>query len=97
MTAYLEKAKELMGTIPTTSIEVIQRSKNVNADVLAKLASMKDAELLNTVSVEFLAEPSIKWQPEVMVLAKEPSWMDPTVVYLRNNKLPEGKTEARLL
>ena len=49
-----------MGTFPTASIEVILRSKNTNADALAKLASIKDVELLEAVSVEFLVEPSIK-------------------------------------
>ena len=56
MAAYLEKSKELMGTFPTASIEVIPRSKNTNADALAKLSSTEDAELLDAVSVEFLPE-----------------------------------------
>ena len=55
MVACLEKAKELMGSILTISIEVVSWSKNANVDPLAKLASTKDAELHNAVSVEFLA------------------------------------------
>ena len=51
MITHLEKAKELMRTFPTTSIEVIPRSKNANANALAKQASTKDAELLDAVSV----------------------------------------------
>ena len=46
MTAYLEKVKRLIETFPIGSIEVIPRSKNTNADALAKLASIRDAELL---------------------------------------------------
>ena len=68
MVAYLEKAKELLGLILTVSIEVVPRSKNINADTLAKLASTRDAELLNAVSIEFLAKPSIKQRPEVTKL-----------------------------
>ena len=49
------------------------------------------------MSVEFLAEPSIKQLPEVMELEQEPSWMDPIISYLKNNELPENKTEARIL
>ena len=97
MVAYLEKAKGLMKAIPMTSIEVISQSKNANADALAKLVLTKDAELLNAVLVEFLAEPSIKRQPEVMELVQELSWMDPIITYLKNSELPEGKTEARIL
>ena len=68
MVAYLEKAKELLGLILTVSIEVVPRSKNINADTLAKLASTRDAELLNTISIEFLAKPSIKQRPKVTKL-----------------------------
>ena len=94
MVAYLEKAKELLGSIATISIEVISRSKNANVDTLAKLASMRGVELLDTMSVEFLPEPSIKQQPEIIELEQEPSWMDPIIAYLKNSKLLENKTEV---
>ena len=68
MAAYLEKAKGLMETFLIASIEVILRSKNANIDALAKLASTRDPELLEAVSVEFLAEPSIKPLSEIMEL-----------------------------
>ena len=68
MVAYLEKAKGLMETFPIASIEVILRSKNANVDALAKLASARDSELLDAVSVECLVEPSIKPQLEIMEL-----------------------------
>ena len=68
MAAYLEKVKGLMKTIPLVLVEVISRSKNGNADTLAKLASTKDVELLDAMSMEFLAEPSTKQQPEIMEL-----------------------------
>ena len=83
MAAYLEKAKGLMKTIPIASIEVIPQSKNTKVDALAKLASMKEGELLDAVLVEFLAEPRIKQQPEVMELVQEPSWMDPIIAYFK--------------
>ena len=73
MVTYLEKAKELMGSISVAPIEVILMSKNANTDALTKLASTKDADLLNAVSVEFLVEPSIKQRPDVMELKHEPS------------------------
>ena len=41
-----------METFLISSIKVIPQSKNVNADVLIKLASMKDLELLDAVSIE---------------------------------------------
>ena len=60
MAAYLENAKGLMETFPIASIKVIPRSKNTNVNALAKLASTRDAELLDEVFIEFLVEPSIK-------------------------------------
>ena len=57
-----------MKTIPTTSIKVIPQSKNANAYALDKLAYTKNAKLLEVVAVEFLAEPNIKRQQEVMEL-----------------------------
>ena len=95
--AYLEKAKELMGSISTVIIEVVPRSKNSNTDALAKLASTKDAKLLNAVSIEFLSKPNIKQRLEIMELEQEPSWMDPIVAYLKIRKLLENKIEARIL
>ena len=62
MVTYLMKMKELMGSILAVTLEVVPRSKNANTDALGKLASTKDAKLLNAVSLEFLAEPSIKQQ-----------------------------------
>ena len=83
MTAYLEKAKEQLSLFSTTSIEVIPRSKNSNADALAKLALIRDAYLLDAVFVEFLTEPNIHLQQGVMELTQELSWMDPIVAYLK--------------
>ena len=73
------------------------RSKNANTNALAKLASTRDAELLDAVSMEFSAEPSIKQWPELIELDHEPSWMDPMVAYLKNGEIHGNKTEARVL
>ena len=72
MVAYLGKAKEQLSSFFAASIEVILRSKNSNADALAKLASTKNADLLDAVSIEFLAEPSILPQQGMMELTQEP-------------------------
>ena len=58
-TAYLDKAKEQLSLFFPASIKVIPRSKNSNAYALAKLVSTRDADLLDAVSMEFLAETSI--------------------------------------
>ena len=78
MAAYLEKAKGLMKTFPIASIKVIPRSKNMNTNALEKLASTRDSKLLDVISIEFVGEPSIKPQLEILELIQEPSWMDPS-------------------
>ena len=59
MAAYLDKAKEQPSLFSAASIEVILRNKNSNVDALAKLTSTRNANLLDAVSMEFLAEPNI--------------------------------------
>ena len=59
MAAYLDKAKEQLSLFSVASIKVIPRSKNSNIDALAKLASTRDAYLLDVVSIEFLGKPNI--------------------------------------
>ena len=60
MVAYLDKAKEQLSLFSVASIDVIPRNRNSNADALAKLASTRDVDLLDAVSMEFLVEPSIR-------------------------------------
>ena len=57
--AYLEMAKEHCKFFPKCKIEVIPRSKNSNVYALTKLASKKNTELLEVVSIEFLVESNI--------------------------------------
>ena len=59
MTAYLDKAKAQLNLFFAASIEVISRSRNSNADALAKLTLIRDTDLLDAVSMAFMAEPNI--------------------------------------
>ena len=86
MDAYLEKAKEQLCVFSATSIKIIPRSMNSNADALVKLASTSDADLLDAFSMKYLAEPSIHLQSRIMELTQELSWMDPIVVYLKTSE-----------
>ena len=95
--AYLDKAKEQLSLFSATSVEVIPRSKNSNTDALAKLASTRDADLLDAISIEFLAEPNIHPQQGIMELIQESSWRNPIVVYLKIDEQPEDKMKARIL
>ena len=58
---------------------------------------MRDADLLDVVSVEYLAKSSIHPQLGIMELTQKPSWMDPIVMYLKTGEQPEDKTKAHIL
>ena len=60
MAAYLQTAKDLLSAFTTFKIQQVPREQNMQADALARLASTKDAELLEVIPVEFLSEPSIR-------------------------------------
>ena len=60
MAAYLQKAKELLGSFNSYTIRQIPRSQNVEADAPTRLASTKDADQLKVVPVEFLDTPTIQ-------------------------------------
>ena len=59
MAAYLQKAKDLLSTFSSYTIQQVLRAQNAQADTLACLASTKDTELLEVIPVEFLNELSI--------------------------------------
>ena len=79
MATYVENAKEQLNSFSAASIEVIPQSKNSNTNALAKMASMRDADLLDAVSMEYLAEPNIHPQLGIIELTQEPSRMDSIV------------------
>ncbi|GJS94024.1 reverse transcriptase domain-containing protein [Tanacetum coccineum] len=95
---YLEKAKELLVSFPTYSIEHIKRDQNKKADALSKLASMTFSKLAKEVLVEVLQEKSIT-QKEVtnVTQEEEDNWMIPIREFLQLGKLPDDPQKARKL
>ena len=94
MVAYLEKAKVLNLNDLDKSCALIQEHECWH---FGQVSLYKGCRITGTVSVEFLAELSIKQQLGVMELEQETSWMDPIIEYSKNDKLLENKTEARVL
>ena len=60
MAAYLKKAKDLLTVFSSFKIRQVPRETNTQVDALARLASTKDAELLEFIPMEFLSKPSIR-------------------------------------
>ena len=99
MTAYLKKAKELLGSFSSYTISQILRSQNAEVDLLAQLALARDVDQLKFIPVETLNSPSIQTKEPLTVNCAtiEDSWMTPIIQYLKNGVLPEDKKKSRLL
>ena len=100
MAAYLQKAKELLGSFSSYTISQISRSQNAKVDALARLALTRDVDQLKIVPVETLDSPSIQTIKELQTVnyaTTKDSWMTPVIQYLKDGVLPEDKRKARLL
>ncbi|XP_043705509.1 uncharacterized protein LOC122655375 [Telopea speciosissima] len=93
MAAYLEVTKKLVSSFDEFEKSRVPRNENEKADALSRLSTEALAQLDRSVDIEQLFEPSHQVR-EVTPIDLEPSWMDPIVVYLRDDFLPEDKIEV---
>uniref|UniRef100_A0A2N9GLJ3 Uncharacterized protein n=1 Tax=Fagus sylvatica TaxID=28930 RepID=A0A2N9GLJ3_FAGSY len=98
MLAYLAAARTLLAEFNSTHIAQIEREHNSHVDILAKLATALESDIQRTVCIETLDQPSFQDQEvSVYSVSSQPSWMDPILSYLKDNKLPEDKKEAKMI
>ena len=77
-------------------IEQVPRTKNVEADSLARLAFGFEDGTIGQKPIEILSEPSINDSTyHVMPVDNSPSWVDMILEYLMKGQVPEDKNEAR--
>ncbi|XP_024029260.1 uncharacterized protein LOC112093922 [Morus notabilis] len=95
MAAYLKNVKEALEKFTTYDIQQVPRADNSNADALTRLATSRDADLLNLVPLEVLKTMSTEKWPEVAPVDLQPSWMDPIIRYLVSGELPEDRRQAQ--
>ncbi|XP_077232627.1 uncharacterized protein LOC143869976 [Tasmannia lanceolata] len=95
MIKYLTRVRQLASTFESFEVIRVPRTENAKADVLSKLAA-SGYTTLGSIRMEFLQRSSIESKAaEIMQVEDEPCWMDEIVSYLCDDKLPEGKKEAR--
>ena len=96
MQEYLSQVKRLRPSFNLFSLSHISRSGNTHADSLATLATSSAGKLHRIILIEHLSKASKVAKD--MVRAHEvrvgPSWMDPIVTFLKDDILPEEKSEA---
>ena len=96
MQEYLSQVKCLRPSFDLFTLSHISRSGNTHANSLATLATFSAGKLPRIILVEHLSKASKVAKD--MVCAHEvrvgPSQMDPIVTFLKDDILPEGKSEA---
>ena len=96
MQEYLDQAKRLRSRFDSFSLLHISRSGNTHADSLATLATSSTQCLPRVILVEDLHRPSVVKTEVIHVHSVRvgPSWMDPLILFLKEDALPEEKSEV---
>ena len=96
MQGYLSQVRHLKLGFESFTLLHVPRSGNTHADSLAILATSSAQSLPRVILIEDLCKPmEVKGQAvHVHQIRARPSWMDPIVLYLRKDILPEDKSEA---
>ena len=96
MQEYLSQVKHLQSHFDSFNLLYIPKSGNTHANSLAMLATSSTQSLPQVILVEDLCKPSVTKREVIYVhqVKVGPSWMDPLVLFLKDDILPEEKTEA---
>ena len=96
MQEYLNQVKRLRPSFDLFSLSHISRSGNTHANSLATLATSSAGKLPRIILVEHLSKTSKVTKDTVRAheVRVDPSWMDPIVTFLKDDILPEEKSEA---
>ena len=96
MQGYLSQVRHLQSGFESFTLLHISRSGNTHADSLATLATSSVQNLPRVILIEDLCKPIEVTGQAVRIhqIRVGPSWMDSIVLYLREDILPEDKSEA---
>ncbi|XP_065621064.1 uncharacterized protein LOC136063941 [Quercus suber] len=97
MQEYLSQVKHLQSNFDPFSLSYIPRGGNSHADSLATLATSSADSLPRTILVEHLERVSEATKETIPILrvGVGPSWMDPIMRFLKDDILPQDKSEAK--
>ena len=96
MQEYLTQVKHLQSGFKSFSLLHIPRNGNTHIDFLTTLATSSAQGLPQVILVEDLCKPTEGKREMVHVhqIRVGPNWMDPIVLFLKEDILPEDKSEA---
>ena len=96
MQGYLSWVRHLQSRFESFNLLQIPRSGNMHADSLATLATSSAQDLPQVILVEDLCRPT-KMKKEMVQIHQirvGPSWMDPIVLFLKEDILLEEKSKG---
>ena len=96
MQGYLSQVRHLQLEFESFSLLLVPKSENTHANSLATLATSLAQSLSRVILIENLCKPiEIKGNVvHVHQVKAGSSWMDPIVLFLREDILPEDKSKA---
>ena len=96
MQRYLSQVRHLQSRFESFSLLHVPRRENTHADSLTTLATSSTQSLPRVILIEDLYKPTeVKRElAHVHQVRVGPSWMDPIVLFLREDILLEDKLEA---
>ena len=96
MQECLNQVRHLQSGFESFNLLYIPRSGNTHIDFLATLATSSTQGLPWVILVEDLCKPTKMKREMVRIhqIRVRPSWMDSIVIFLREDILPEEKSEA---
>ncbi|XP_022843135.1 uncharacterized protein LOC111366655 [Olea europaea var. sylvestris] len=93
MAAYLKLVLDLIPHFERFKLIKVPYLENTHVDALSKLASSKNSKLLKIVSIERLSKPSISGGEKLLWIESILVWMQPIMVYLKDQSLPASRRE----
>ena len=96
MQEYLSQVRHLQSKFESFNLSQIPRSRNTHLDSLATLATSSAQSLPQVILMEDLCKPTKVRGDGVHIhqIRVGPSWMDSIVLFLKEDVLPESKSEA---
>ena len=96
MQEYLSQVRRLRPNFESYNLAQVPRSRNTHANSLATLATSSTQSLPRVIFVEDLYKPSEAERNMVHIhqIRVGPSWMDPIVLFLKDDVMPESKSKA---
>ena len=97
MQEYLSQVRRIQTKFESFDLSHIPRSGNTHTDSLATLATSSAQSLPRVIIVEDLCTPTPtkKELLQIHQIHLGPSWMNPILLFLERNILPEKKAEAK--